>query len=106
MLPAAHTRSITPRSRIQTTPGSLPTRPMARASVVLLRSVMDDRWHADEASARLLSEVHGDRPLLRLLRARLSRAMLERPTPTTERALTTLDRALSPLLTVLHRPDY
>jgi hypothetical protein len=61
---------------------------------VLLRGVTDRRgWDPDRAADDLRAGLGDDR-LLRLVRARVTRAMLERPTPTDVRALDTLDRAL------------
>ena len=65
------------------------------ASVSLLKSVMSDTWRPDQAADDLLARVHDDRRVLRLMRARLSRAMLDRPTRIIERAAITLDHALS-----------
>lgn len=66
-----------------------------RASVALLRVVMADEWDADSAAHDLLSRIHGDRGLIRVLRARVARAMLAHPTDLDRRALETLDRALT-----------
>lgn len=76
-----------PRARIRTR--------VDHASVALLRSVMSDGWRPEKAARDLLASVHGDRRVLRLIRARVSRAALERQTRITERASATLDRALS-----------
>lgn len=76
-----------PRSRI--------SRRVDQASVVLLRAVMADHWRPDEAARELLRLVQDDRRVLQLLRARVSRKMLERPTRIAERATLTLDHALS-----------
>jgi hypothetical protein len=65
------------------------------AFVALLRAVMAEGWRPDEAARELLETVRQDRRLLRLVRARISRAMLERPTGITERATLTLELALS-----------
>jgi hypothetical protein len=65
------------------------------AFVALLRAVMAEGWRPEEAARQLLETVRQDRRLLRLVRARISRAMLERPTGVTERATLTLDLALS-----------
>jgi hypothetical protein len=56
---------------------------------------MADGWRPETAARELLVRVRGDRRVLRLLRARVSRAMLERPTRITERATITLDHALA-----------
>jgi hypothetical protein len=65
------------------------------AFVALLRAVMVEGWRPEEAARELLEAVRQDLRLLRLVRARISRAMLERPTGITERATLTLDVALS-----------
>jgi hypothetical protein len=65
------------------------------AFVALLRAVMAEGWRPEEAARELLEAVRQDLRLLRLVRARISRAMLERPTGITERATLTLDVALS-----------
>ena len=65
------------------------------ASIALLRAVMADGWRPERAARELLVRVNGDRRLLRLMRAKLSRAMLDRPTLITERAATTIDHALA-----------
>jgi hypothetical protein len=65
------------------------------AFVALLRAVMAEGWRPEEAARELLETVRQDLRLLRLVRARISRAMLERPTAITERATLTLDVALS-----------
>ena len=82
------------------TPSTLYPRPRARtrvdhASLVLLRSVMDEGWRADVAARDLLVSLREDRRLLRLLRARIARAMLDRPSEIAERAGLTLDRAFA-----------
>lgn len=64
------------------------------ASAVLLRSVMADSWQPERAARELVATVHSDRRILVFLRAKLSRAALERPTRITERAAATLERAL------------
>jgi hypothetical protein len=78
---------VYPRARIRTRAD--------HASTALLRSVMADGWRPEKAARELLVRVRGDRRLLRLIRARLSRATLERPTTITDRAMTTLDLALA-----------
>lgn len=65
------------------------------ASVALLRSVMADDWRPEKAARELLARVRGDRRVLVLLRAKLSKATLERPTRITERATLTLEHAMS-----------
>ncbi len=76
-----------PRPRVRTQ--------VDHASIALLRSVMAEGWRPETAARELLVRVRGDRRVLRLLRARVSRAMLERPTRITERATVTLDHALA-----------
>jgi hypothetical protein len=56
---------------------------------------MAEGWRPEDAARELLDTVRQDRRLLRLVRARIARAMLERPTGITERANLTLDLALS-----------
>lgn len=68
----------------------------------LLRAVMADGWRPEKAANELLASVHDDRRVLRLLRARLSRAMLERPSRITERARVTVDHALTRPITQPH----
>lgn len=65
------------------------------ASLVLLQAIRVDDWHADRAGRQLLARVYGDRRVLELLRARVARAMLTRPTRTDLRAAATLDSAMS-----------
>lgn len=65
------------------------------ASIALLRAVMADGWRPEKAARDLVTRVRGDRRVLRLMRAKLSRAMLDRPTRITERAVLTLDHALA-----------
>lgn len=64
------------------------------ASRILLRAVMADEWRAEEAARELLGRVRGDVQLLKVLRARIARAMLERPTRIGARAAATVDHAL------------
>jgi hypothetical protein len=78
----------------------VPRRPPFRsrvghASIALLRSAMADDWRPEKAARQLLATVDGDRRVLALVRAKLSRAVLERPTRITERATLTLDHALT-----------
>jgi hypothetical protein len=56
---------------------------------------MAEGWRPEEAARELLETVRQDLRLLRLVRARISLATLERPTGITERATLTLDLALS-----------
>lgn len=72
--------------------------PLDHASRALLRSVMAEGWQPDEAAKSLLEQVHDDGRLIRLLRARVSRALLDRPTQIAARAAATLDAALSALV--------
>jgi hypothetical protein len=51
-------------------------------------------WHAEAAARDLRLRLHDDHDLLRLLNARVSRAMLVRPTETDARAHETLAVAL------------
>jgi hypothetical protein len=76
-----------PRPRVRTR--------VDHASVTLFRLVMADGWRPEQAARELLSAVHGDRRVLALVRAKLSRAVLERPTRLTERATRTVEQALS-----------
>lgn len=80
-------------------------RPLDRAGLVLLRLVMADGWRVEPAGRAMRALVHGDRQLLRLLHARVARAMLDRPTAVDARALATLEQALaaSPRSTPLGR---
>ncbi len=71
------------------------SRRLDQACVALLRAVMADGWSAENAAHDLLHRVDDDRRLLKLLRARVSRVMLDRPTRIAERATATLDRALA-----------
>jgi hypothetical protein len=56
---------------------------------------MDEGWRPEDAARELLEAVRQDLRLLRLVRARIARAMLERPTGITERANLTLGLALA-----------
>jgi hypothetical protein len=71
-----------------------PTR-LAYAAAVLLRVVTARGWCAETAARDLRARLRDDRNLLRLLQARVSRAMLERPTATDVRAHATLELALA-----------
>jgi hypothetical protein len=71
------------------------SRRLDQACVALLRAVMADSWSPENAAHDLLHRVDDDRRLLKLLRARVSRVMLDRPTRIAERATITLDHALS-----------
>ncbi len=79
--------AVYPRPRVRTR--------VDHASIALLRAVMADGWRPEKAARELLVRVHGDRRVLRLLRARVSRALLQRPTRIQEKAAATLDYALS-----------
>jgi hypothetical protein len=56
---------------------------------------MMDGWRPEPAARVLRNRVHQDQRILRLLHARVVRAMRERPTEIDRRARTTLERALS-----------
>lgn len=66
-----------------------------KACAVLLRSVMSDDWQPEVAARTLLDEIHDDPRLLRILRAKVSRVMLTRPTQIADRAAATLDCAVA-----------
>lgn len=66
-----------------------------QAAVALLRAVMADGWRADQAADELLLRTRGDSRLLRALRARVARAVLDRPTRIHNRATVTVDKALA-----------
>ena len=68
-----------------------------RASLVLLQATRVDDWRAEAAGRQLLARVQGDRRVLELLRARVARAMLTRPTRTDLRAAATLESAMGML---------
>ncbi len=70
-------------------------KPLDNASRALLRSAMADTWQPQDAAESLLELVHDDRRVLRLLRARVARALLHRPTQIAARASATLDCALA-----------
>ncbi len=72
-------------------------RPLDHACRALLRSVMADGWQPEEAARDLLPWLDGNGLLLRLLRARVSRALLDRPSEIVTRAAATLDCASSTL---------
>lgn len=83
-----HTASVAyPRPRVRTR--------VDHACLTLLRSVMADGWGPEKAARDLLVSVQGDHRLLRLLKARISSRMLDRPTRFMERATLTLDHALA-----------
>jgi len=60
-----------------------------------MRLVMADGWRVEPAGRAMLALVRGDTQLLRLLHARVARAMLDRPTSADARALATLEQALA-----------
>jgi hypothetical protein len=68
---------------------------LAYAAAVLLRVVRSRGWCAESAAHELRSRLDDDRDLIRLLNARVSRAMLSRPTRTDARAHATLQLALA-----------
>lgn len=72
-------------------------RPVDHASRALFHAVMADGWRPEEAARALLAVVHHDRRLLRLLRARVLRARLDRPSDLSSRAEATLDFAIGAL---------
>ena len=78
---------------------------MDHASLLLLRSVMDDGWRPDVAARDLLASVREDRWLLQLLRARIARVMLDRPSEIAERAGLTLERAFAQGATTRTKPQ-
>ena len=65
-----------------------------RAIVQLVPLVLDDAWTAVAAATALRKRGHGE-AVLRRARARAWRALAERPSPVSERAVATLDLALS-----------
>ena len=71
--------------------------PVDQACRALFHAVMADGWQPDEAARSLLTVVQHDRRLLRLLRARVLRARLERPSDLSSRAEATLDSAIGAL---------
>jgi len=64
------------------------------AIVQLVPLVLDDAWGALTAATQLREQGHDD-AVLRRVRARVSWAMAERPSRIAERALATIDAALS-----------
>jgi hypothetical protein len=71
---------------------------LAYAAAVLLQVVRSRGWCPENAARELRSRLDDDRDLIRLLNARVSRAMLVRPTRTDARAHATLELALSGIL--------
>ena len=76
-----------PRSRVRSR--------VDHAFVALLRSVLAEDWCPEKGARELLENVGGDRRVLALMRAKLSRATLDRPTGVTARADRTLEAALA-----------
>lgn len=70
-------------------------RPLNRSAAALLRLVMADGWRVEPAGRAMRALAGGDTQLLRVLHARVARAMLERPTAVDVRALATLEQALA-----------
>jgi hypothetical protein len=66
---------------------------LAYAAAVLLQVVRPRGWCPENAARELRSRLDDDRDLLRLLNARVSRAMLARRTSTDTRAHATRERA-------------
>jgi hypothetical protein len=66
-----------------------------QATIALLRTAMSDGWRPDQAAEELLLRTRGDSRLLRLVRAKLSRSMLDRPTRIHQRATLIVDKALT-----------
>lgn len=66
------------------------------ALLSLIRLVLDDSWSANRAAVELRSRV-ADEAALHRVRARVRRALVERPTPVAERAARTLDVVLGDL---------
>jgi hypothetical protein len=66
------------------------------AILKLVRLVLADDWQADAAGERLRLHVGEDQQVLRLLRARVARTMLKRPSALGARATATLAHALPP----------
>lgn len=68
------------------------------ALVGLVRAVApDEGWSQEGAAERMLTAVSGDSTVLRLLKARVARALLARPTHMDLRAAAVLDLALAGL---------
>ncbi|GAB2885319.1 hypothetical protein [Nocardioides pacificus] len=67
---------------------------MDHAVLEMLRLVSTDDWSAEIAAARLRDLADGDERVLRHLRARVARALLQRPTSVGVRAHAALDLAL------------
>ena len=68
------------------------------ALVELVRAVSyDDGWSQEDAAERMRTAVADDAAMLRLLKARVARALLARPTRMDLRAAAVLDLALAGL---------
>lgn len=68
------------------------------ALVELVRAVAyDDGWSQEGAAQRMLAAVSGDPTVLRVLKARVARALLARPTHMDLRAAAVLELALAGL---------
>jgi hypothetical protein len=74
-------------------PDRRPTGRLENALALLFRTVRDDAWQPDAAGHLLLAHGCADPSTLRLMRARVSRRLLERPTPLAQRAALTLEAA-------------
>jgi hypothetical protein len=66
-----------------------------QAAVALLRAVMAEGWRPDQAADELLLRTRADSTLLRALRTRVARAVLDRPTRIHNRATVTVEKALA-----------
>jgi len=66
-----------------------------RAALELVRIVVADGWTPSSAADELRVRVDGDLATLRLLRARVAKVMLQRPTRLGVRASITLERMLT-----------
>lgn len=60
----------------------------------LIHSVMAQDWSDEAAGQRVLDRARGDRHLLLVLRARIARRLIGRPSPIGERAVAALNVAL------------
>lgn len=69
---------------------------MDHAVLEMLRLVTADDWSTEVAAVRLREIAAGDERVLRHLRARVARALLERPTGAGVRAHAALELALRP----------
>lgn len=75
-------------------PHSRPLSRRDRAALLLLREVRSESWEPQLAARELLARLGPDRLLLELLRARVARRLLARPSLTDLRASETLTTAL------------